>query len=523
MLKTLVRLECKKILDYNVFRNSKHNKSIHCHSGMNLAAYIIVTVFFSLMIAGQTVGLTILGAGNLIPGVLILAGSGLTHLLSLFGIGQCLFSFSGLSMLRAMPVKSGTIALSRLLGRYVRSLLLVLALLLPGTILWGVLSGAEAGYYLIMVLGLPAVPLLPLALSALLGTGIMALSAGTRHPVGVQTLLTVLLMAAMLGISMLGSPIPDLTQDPEILAAQVLEQMPRITAVYPPAFWLGRAAVEGDLLCLAGFLGLSIGVFAAVAGILCRNFDRICRGLSRSRRGSAYQLGTLRSASPLKALYHRERRRYFASAIYVSNTIIGPVLAAAAAMSLLFLDLTPVEKILPVPVDVLLPLVWSMICCMMPPAAVSVTMEGKQIWQIKTLPVSTKTWLDSKILWSFSLMLPSYVVSQIVMTIARKPEPMALLWQLGMPLALMAFSCTFAVAADLRFHNFDFQKDETAVKQSISALVGGLGGALMSLLCGGVLILLTGSMLGRSLVFAVVAAAAAVCYLRSCRKNSENL
>ncbi len=58
----------------------------------------------------------------------------------------------------------------------------------------------------------------------------------------------------------------------------------------------------------------------------------------------------------------------------------------------------------------------------------SISMEGKQFWVIKSLPIPTKALLDSKITLNLGLMLPFYLISLAAIAIAVKPGLLELLW-----------------------------------------------------------------------------------------------
>ena len=110
-------------------------------------------------------------------------------------------------------------------------------------------------------------------------------------------------------------------------------------------------------------------------------------------------------------------------------------------------------------------------------------MEGKEWWIIKSLPIQTKTVFDSKILLNLSLMAPFFVVAEILSILALKPEGMELFWLLFLPMVFMIFACVFGITVNLRFLNLDWENEVTVVKQSASAMIGGLGGCLVIILC----------------------------------------
>jgi ABC-2 type transport system permease protein len=184
------------------------------------------------------------------------------------------------------------------------------------------------------------------------------------------------------------------------------------------------------------------------------------------------------------ALYRRERKRYFASGIYVTNTILSPIMAVLLAVGLMVIGKDALVLPAPLSLDLVgaVPFLLGTVLSMMPIAAVSVSMEGKQFWVAQTLPLSTREILDAKLLWNFTLLAPGYLISEILLTIALRPTPVALLWQWLIPLCFTVLSVVFALRIDLSWCRFDWEKEQTVVKQSASAAIGGLVPTLVGLL-----------------------------------------
>jgi len=116
----------------------------------------------------------------------------------------------------------------------------------------------------------------------------------------------------------------------------------------------------------------------------------------------------------------------------------------------------------------------AMIFCMMPITAVSISMEGKQWWIVKTLPIRAKDLLDSKLLMNLSVIAPFYLLSVILVSIGQKVSLMEFIWILLVPLVAMLFSCVFGQTINLKMPVFDWENEVSIVKQSASAFVGGI-------------------------------------------------
>ena len=88
------------------------------------------------------------------------------------------------------------------------------------------------------------------------------------------------------------------------------------------------------------------------------------------------------------AMVRRELKRYFASSIYVTNTIIGFILMAAASVALFIMGPGKLETALGYPglITRAFPLFLAGMGALISPASCSVSMEGKQWWIAKNDP-----------------------------------------------------------------------------------------------------------------------------------------
>ena len=213
------------------------------------------------------------------------------------------------------------------------------------------------------------------------------------------------------------------------------------------------------------------------------NYQRISAGLYNTSAKHNYQMENLEKTHLLGALYRREFKRYFSSSIYVTNTIVSPVVGTLFAVAMLFLGPEQLENAavefyaqtgMMLQMRHMLPMVLAMIFCMMPITAVSISIEGKQWWIIKSLPIKTKELLDSKLLMNLSIVGPFYLLSAILVGVGQKASPMEFVWILLIPLVAILFSGVFGQTVNLKLPVFDWENEVTVVKQSASAFVGGI-------------------------------------------------
>ena len=223
----------------------------------------------------------------------------------------------------------------------------------------------------------------------------------------------------------------------------------------------------------------------AVAGMVSWSFQWISRNLYSTSAKHNYQMKKLEQNSVLRALVKKELKGYFSSSIYVSNTILGPILGTVFAGTLLFVNMEQILGEFPMEIDPcgVVPLLLASIFCLMTTTCTSVSMEGKNWWIAKSLTLSAEVILDAKILINLILILPCYFVAEIFLMIALKPSMGEVIRILVAPASIILFSLVFGITINLHFPVMNWENEVTVVKQSASALIGGMGGFLVALIC----------------------------------------
>lgn len=482
-IKLLTKLELCNLYGLNVLRFSKDKKSRQKTMGLT-ALWILLLVMLIGYVGGLAYGLIYLGLEEVVPAYLITLSGLLVFFFGMLKAGSVIFRKEGYDILCALPLRAGAIAVSRLLRMYAEDLLMTLAVLLPGigVYIWNVRP--NAGFYLTVFLGIWITPLIPMAASILLGALITGISSRMRHKSLISAGLSVLFVLGVLyGSSRLSAVEGSI--DPEMLRDLSLSIMTLLEKVYPPAVWIGRAMVHGDVPGALACAVLSLAVFGAVAAAVALSFQKISQNLYSNFAKHDYRMGKLKADSLLCSLCKRELRRYFSSSIYVTNTIIGPVMGCVLSAALLLSGTDLIKEFLPLPIDVegIVPFVISGVFCTMAATATSISMEGKNWWILKSLPLTTKNILDGKILMNLLLLLPFYLLSELILIFALKPGVGELLWLVLIPAVIILFSCVYGIAVNLRFPVLEWESEVRIVKQSASAVLGGMGGLILSILC----------------------------------------
>lgn len=487
-IKLLTKVQLYNFMGINEFRFSK-DKSKRGKTLLLMVTWAFLIVMMCGYIGAAAYGYIMIGLGNVLPMYLTMLAGMIIFIFSLLKAGNMIFQKHGYEMLCSLPVSQTSIVVSRFLSMYVGNLLLAFGIMLPGMAVYAYFERPGITFYIMGVLGTVFIPLLPMTVATFFGAVIAAISSRMKHQGMVNAVLSVILfMAIMAGSMFLGEMGETIT--PEMLRnlSEMMESM--IGKIYPPAVWLGKAMLHADVWKALLYFGLSSLCFVLMVAVVSKNFHQICLKLYGTTAKHDYQMESLKATSVLGTLYKKEVKRYFASSIYVTNTIIGPIMMVLVAGAVFVLDTEQIAGYLMIDSGIVenivikaMPFLMAAISCLMTTTCTSISMEGKEWWIVKSLPISAKELFDSKILLNLTIITPFYLVSEILLMIALRPGFVEMIWLVILPVILMTFACVFGITANLLLPSFHWENEVTVVKQSASAVVGGLGGSFVILLC----------------------------------------
>ncbi len=480
-IKSLVFLELRAFMGINKIIHSKDSKEKRTLSTRLIAWLILLGMLCSYMSA-LAIGLCELKLSSLVPAYLTLVSTMVVMLFSFLAAGSRIFGQKGYDIIASMPIKTSSVVISRFIAMYIENLIFSLAIMISGTVAYGISQKPHWSFYVISTVGACFIPAIPLVISSLFGTLLFAVTSRMKKKSMMQSFISVFLVVGIMAISFGAEGFTKNFSDEQFSnLAKTLGDA--IKKFYPPALWLNTAILNKNILMLLLFSCVSIGVIALAVFLVSLCFKSIMHKMMRISAKHNYKLQKTQSRGLLKALYFKEAKRYFSSAVYVTNTIIGPIMGAVLSVALCIFGIDKAQASLPIALDIkpMLSFALSSVLCMMTTTSCSISMEGKQFEFIKSLPIPTRTWLNSKMLFNISLILPFYAVSAVALSIATKPSPMELVWIIVIPLCIMLFSVVFGIFVNLRMYRFDWQHEAEVVKQSIPAMLGGFAPFIVSI------------------------------------------
>jgi ABC-2 type transport system permease protein len=237
----------------------------------------------------------------------------------------------------------------------------------------------------------------------------------------------------------------------------------------------------------------SFGVLSLAAGI---KFKYLNTFLLKKASSKAYRAGKERRGTPFLALYEKELRRYFSSVIYVVNTGFGMVLLTVFSFAVLFVSQDKIDALLGMEGSVnllkdYLPEIVSFCVSMTCISASSISLEGKNIWLLKSLPLPAKKIFHSKIAVNLTMTVPFAVADGILLSLGFKLSYGEIASILLFPVSVSLYISIAGIYFNLLFPKLDWTTEVAVIKQSMAVVVTMFSGMAVSFLPAAVSLLLS--------------------------------
>lgn len=368
-------------------------------------------------------------------------------------------------LLLSMPITPGTILISRMVFLWLMDFAMNLPVLFPAALAYHQILGLNPAAMFCQIILALLLPCLSLALSTLAAWGVSAL---TRRLSRYKTLMTMVLSIAFLGLYLYG------TSQMQSLLTMLLANASAMAGVARAAFplyHLGLSAL-GNLTSLAFTALLCLVPLVLVWLLLKKTFLSFALASKTGPRRRATK-GDLRASSLSHALLKRELQRLGSSAAYMMNAGTG-ILMLVLITVLAWLQrssFAPLMETIPLSPAAIAALAAALMASMTLFTAPSVSLEGKTLWIIQSLPVPPVAVLAAKVRMHLLISLPPVAVCTLLCAIALGATPFTGLAAIILPAALTWFTACLGLTMNLLFPRFDWINETACVKQGASIIL----------------------------------------------------
>lgn len=377
-------------------------------------------------------------------------------------------------LLLSLPIKKFEIIASKALGSYLFDFFFGFLLIVPYIVCFLIFEGFSISILLLMIATVLLLPLMSVGLSYVLQYVFSNLFNKIRFGNILKCGLIILLFAVLMifiifrstGYGSINPADINAYFDGDFISKQIMNFM-----------------LAPDLVSVLFVLAITIIPFVFGVYLLSMVFGKPKAVYSSSKKDVKFEP----KKSALLSLYKKEIGTYTGSLAFISNTILGPVFMIAIGVMVNIIGIGGVMAKIGVPVVALGDLgfgfaviVLLMFLSLTFITCSTVSLEGTNLWILKSCPVNEKHILLAKALLQLSITTPAILISSVLLLIALKLTLVQFILLLFVPFMYSVLTAFGGLLINLIFPKFDWENDTQVVKQSIASLITMFGSMVLA-------------------------------------------
>ena len=490
MSKIISLLKAVMSQDMNLFRYKLKKKSSKISS-------IMFPIFLAILVMAGIGTYAVMFAYELAPlnlthvvlTMYILFTVVITLIEGIYKTQGILFDAKDSDLLFSLPIKKSTIFFVRIFKLLVFQYLYNLLFMLPAFAVYAYFEKPEISFYLISIIMTLLIPIIPTIISALLGSIIKTISVKFKAQKLIQVLSTTIVF---IGIFFLSFKLK------EIITSVVQNAMSinnTLTNIYYPAKLYIRLIQDFKIQDL--FMLLAINIIPAILFIYIASINYF-KVISKSKETSGSKkrknnIQNIKTKSKIQALVSKEIKRYFSSTVYIFNTAFGIILMLVITVTLCVNLDGAINAVLEgedigLTIEQLksyIPKIYFQIviytACMTSITSSSISLEGKSLYILKTIPIEIRKIFKAKIITSNIITMPIMFVSEIIFFIIFRPKIKDIIFILLATIIMPTLTAIIGLLVNLKHPKLNASSDTEVVKQSASSGISVLIGMVLGM------------------------------------------
>ncbi|MFW5795153.1 MAG: hypothetical protein ACOCV1_06675 [Bacillota bacterium] len=396
--------------------------------------------------------------------------------------GSYLFHYKDYDFLASLPIKNYYVIAAKLSVMLVMIYLSVYIFTAPIVFSYLYFSHFTVYKLIAIILSLLVIPLIPVIIFSFISLLITYFTTKFR----ISKLINVFLMFGLLLLFFYFSfSLSSNTENPLLNQQGLLGDISK----YIPTYKLFIKAINNsDILALIGLiiinLILIIGFVFGIQSIVHKTNQL----QTKTKRRINHKI-TTKERSVVETLIKKEFKKFISVNIYVLNSGFGAILMIVGGVfSIIYQDnlnqfLTQLIN-LAVPIELIIIILIAFLLSTIYTSAISLSLEGKNLWIIKSLPIRAKTIMFSKMLFNILLGLPFACFFIICLAIALNFSFIQIILLILFVTSFSLITSSLGSVINLHFPKFSYKNETEVVKQSAGAFLGMFGGFAIILVNG---------------------------------------
>lgn len=454
----------------NIYRYSKDRKKKGRIIG-NTVGFIVLYLMIIAYCVVMCIGFGAIGLTGVIPCLSALTVSLLAFFFTFFKTNGYLFNFREYDMLMSLPFEAKTVAGCKFLYMYIKSLPWYMSVSVAMLIGYGIYARPAFYVYIIWTLLSFFIPVIPMLFASFIGFIITKISAGFKKTNIAQIILTFAVVAFCLSLRVI---LEDMFRNDKVeeTIEAASETITGTAAIYLPAGWFTKAVQDIEISSILLLVGVSVALFEIMFILVGRSYREINSRLKSHAASRRAKLSGRKKKSVVNTIAFKEFKRITGSTVCATNVLIGEIFALVFGVAALFADIdkaiatvlqgAPVTKEMLFPA---FPLIIYFFVGMVATTAISPSLEGRNYWIVKSLPLSEKTLYQGKMLFNMYLTVPFMLFGVLCIDISARASVLTTVLSMILGFTLCALSTTWGCVCGKKHMRLDWENEVEVVKQ----------------------------------------------------------
>ena len=464
-------------------KSNKKGRKIALFAFLGLAVFVSIYGYADMMLeplVGTGMEYSVLTMYSLIAAVFILAEG-------LYKASGLLLNCRDDDLVLSLPVKKSSVFLLRMAKFYIFEVAFSAMILIPTMVAYVVRMGGDVAptFYLAAVFALILLPVIPVILAVLLAMAVSGVASRFRFKNLVQIVLTTALLIGVLALSL---NIQDIMAAIAEHASSINEV---ITKLYYPVGAFIQMVTDFNVVTLLVFIAVNVCAAVVFTYAFSRVYFKVNSKAKVVKISAKHKEGKIKTRSPMGALMIKEAKRFASSPVFLINAGFSLVLyIVVVVLSVVNFDSVvgmaqgvgiqmTKEEILG-----LLPVIFAgviVFCALMTSITSSmISLEGRTINLLKSMPVSAFKIIMAKVLVAVMIIVPVFLIGDVVMFVKFSFDVWQILMILALSVVMPVVAEALGIIVNLKYPKMDAESDAEVVKQSMSSMVAVFAGMILS-------------------------------------------
>ncbi len=468
-----------------------------------IAAYLMFMVW-----SGANSFLEKLAPMNLGYLILAIATMGISLITLLEGVykaGPLLFNCKDDQLLLSLPIKRRTVLFVRFFKLYVFELLYNSMFLLPVMVAYIRWGNVGPTYYLTCFVMLLMLPIIPIVISCIIGAITSGISCKFKYKNVVEIVIS---MIALVGVFYFSFKVEDVFN---YLLANAESINDFIIKRYYPAGVFSKLVIDFNVKDLLIFISVNIAVMAATILVLGKFYFSInskLKSVNTSKVHSKVEPLNFKARSQTNSLIRKEINTFFKTPVFIINAgfslVLFLVLAVLIAIrfdsvATMLIDeetgLGLAKDLIYNNLSIVIFALISFGTFMTSITSSIISLEGRNISILKSLPINPKTILMAKVKAALLITTPAILAGDLILFIRFRTNIFEALLLVVLSILMPLISHFLGIIINLKYPKLEWESPAEAVKQSTSSFIAVMLGMVILMVTVGISFALIGNVL----------------------------